>query len=87
MIFLTAGAGATYKKNPVASGVISFIYLFIWILAIVMSLQCNPAGAANRIWPILGAIFFPEIYLVQFAVRRYLIKEAGYCPRIRFGGM
>ena len=77
------GSAAASRRNPVASTIFALVYLVIWILAIVLSLQCNKPGSANRFWPILGAVLFPEIYLIQFAVRKYLIKESGYCPAVR----
>ena len=60
------------------------VFLGLWITAIVLALNCN---ASKKFWPVVGAFFFPEIYLIQFGVRKYLIKEAGYCPlrASRFG--
>lgn len=80
-IFL--GSAAASRRNPAASAIFGLIYLVVWILAIVLSLQCNRPGAANRFWPILGAVLFPEIYLIQYAVRKYIVKEAGYCTAVR----
>lgn len=56
--------------------VLSF-HLVLIIFAVVLAVHCNP----NQKW-LMGivAFLFPEIYLLQFGIRKYLLKEAGYCP-------
>jgi hypothetical protein len=62
---------------------VSIGQIFFWVLrfilfivAVVLAYNINCPG--KRFWPMLGAILFPEIYLIQYVVRRYLIEEPGY---------
>lgn len=83
------GANSKNGGNMLASTIVWFIYLAIWITAIVLAVNCNKTSG-NKFLPILGAIFFPEIYLIQFGIRKYLVKEDGYCPGIggsKFAGL
>lgn len=92
MIITTALQGFASSKNNADLGAVELIFLWVlrliflglWITAIVLALNCN---ATKKFWPVVGAFFFPEIYLIQFGVRKYLIKEPGYCPlgASRFG--
>lgn len=64
------------KKCNVISIVLSIIII---IFAVKTAIRCNPENP----W-LFGVIafFFPEIYLLQFGIRKYLIKEKGYCKSI-----
>jgi hypothetical protein len=57
----------------------SLFILFILILAIVLAVRCNPD---NKIAYGIIAFLFSEIYLIQFFIRKYLIKEKNYCTAI-----
>ena len=66
--------------NPIYRGVGGFFaalfILFIVILAVVIAVRCNPKNT----W-VYGfiAFLFSEIYLIQFFIRKYLIREKNYC--------
>lgn len=56
--------------------IVSLILIFFVILAIVIAVRCNPK---NTFWYGLLAFLFSEIYLIQFAIRKFLIREKNYC--------
>jgi hypothetical protein len=59
------------------SAVTSFVGLAIMIGAVVIATRCNP----NEKWGYgILAFLFPEIYLIQWGIRKYIVKEATYCP-------
>jgi hypothetical protein len=58
---------------------VSLFVLFIVILAIVLAVRCNPD---NKLAYGIIALLFSEIYLIQFFIRKYLIKEKNYCTAI-----
>lgn len=51
------------------------IHCILVLIATIIAIRCNPK---NYFIPLL-AILFPEIYLIQFAVRKYLINDKRYC--------
>ena len=57
---------------------ISFIIIIIFQILPVMliAVHCNPKSPVT--YGII-AFLFPGIYLFQHAVRKYLMKEKGYC--------
>ena len=58
---------------------VALFILFIAILAIVLAVRCNPD---NKLVFGIIAFLFSEIYLIQFFIRKYLIKEKNYCSAI-----
>ena len=54
----------------------SIFGLLISIVAAVIATRCNPD---NKLGYGLLAFIFPEIYLIQWAIRKYLMKENEYC--------
>lgn len=52
-------------------------HLILMALAVILAVYCNPD---RRLLLGLVALVVPEIYLLQFGVRKYLLKEPGYCP-------
>lgn len=58
---------------------VALFILFIAILAIVLAVRCNPD---NKLAYGIIAFLFSEIYLIQFFIRKYLIKEKNYCSAI-----
>jgi len=53
--------------------------LFFVIFAIVLAIRCNP----NHEFAYgLLAFLFSEIYLIQFFIRKFVIKEKNYCTGI-----
>jgi hypothetical protein len=69
-------------KNPglVVNYVFYLIVATIMVAAVLLSLKCNQN---QPFWPKIGyavlAAFFPEIYIIQSLLRKYVFKEAGYC--------
>lgn len=71
------------KKDDSDQTVIMVIYVVLVIISLliqVFSVQtaayCNPQ---NKLFFGLLAILFPDIYLIQFVVRKYMLKTPGYC--------
>lgn len=68
---------ATKQQNVYGIG-----FLLVWIMAVYVAYECNKNGA--YILHMVLAFFFPVIYLLQFAIRKYVIpkSEGGsdYCP-------
>jgi len=58
---------------------VALFILFIAILAIILAVRCNPN---NKLAYGIIAFLFSEIYLIQFFIRKYLIKEKNYCSAI-----
>lgn len=82
------GVQSSNGGNQLYASITWLIYLALLIWAILLAVNCNKGKSAFL--PILGAIFFPEIYLIQYGVRKYLINETGYCPavgRSKFQGL
>ena len=52
---------------------IGVAYFFI---PLYVAIKCNPNDAF--IYG-LAAFLFPEIYIVQFVIRKYMLKQSGYC--------
>jgi hypothetical protein len=63
-------------KNPAANWIITIIIIAIVITAILIAFRCNPE---NKLAYGFIAFLFSEIYLIQFCIRKYLIKEKNYC--------
>lgn len=64
------------------------IFDFIWLLvavivtvmAVVVATRCNTGGAV--VFHGVLAILFPELYLLQFMIRKFALKEKSYCSAI-----
>jgi len=54
----------------------SIFVIFIVILAVIIAVRCNPESPAAYVFL---ALFFSEIYLIQFFIRKYIIQEKNYC--------
>jgi hypothetical protein len=54
----------------------SGVRVMLMVSAVCLAYANNHSG--QRTLPILGALFFPEIYLGQFLIRYYVIQEEGY---------
>ena len=65
--------------HGIGGGITSLFILFILILAIVLAVRCNPD---NKLAVGIIAFLCSEIYLIQFFIRKYLIKEKNYCTAI-----
>jgi len=56
------------------------VCLTLVVLAVIMSQKCNSDETmGTRFLYGLLAFLFPEIYLIQWALRKYAFKEADYC--------
>ncbi len=70
------GNKSTFYGIDAVWGVIS---LGMVIMAVSIAVRCNPM---NSIFYGFVAFLFSEIYLLQFAIRKYILHTPGYC-----GGM
>lgn len=57
------------KTNTIFGISIHVIFAF---LALIIAIRCNPG---KLLIPIV-AVLFPELYLIQFGVRKYILQEA-----------
>ena len=67
---------------PIA-GAGSLLCVIMVVFAVIIALQCNRGHA---FWYVVLALFFPEIYLAQWVIRKFVLKEVGYCPIAAFDG-
>jgi len=58
---------------------IALFIIFVVVLAVIIAVRCNPN---NQFAYALIAFLFSEIYLIQFFIRKYIIKEKDYCKGI-----
>jgi len=82
MLTLALGASAGKTRKDEGAVVVSVglaMELVFWFLAVAVALRCNSGRGWKMIWPLLGAVLFPEIYLVQHVVRRSLLDRPMYC--------
>lgn len=74
-------------KKPSPSLLVSAINIVFFILAVVLAVvpavliarQCNPEFKVR--YGIL-AFFFSDIYIFQWAVRKFIMNEPGYCEML-----
>ena len=52
-------------------------FILIVVPAILISQQCNPN---NKVGYGILAFFFPDIYLFQWSLKKFVRKVDGYCP-------
>lgn len=56
------------------------VQLIIWFIAVAVAMKCNSGkGMWKAAFPVIGAVFFPEIYILQHVVRKSLLNQPGYC--------
>lgn len=60
----------------VGNWITSGVRVVLMIFAVCLAYANNHSG--HRTLPILGALFFAEVYLIQFFIRYYVIQEEGY---------
>lgn len=99
MVFEIAAATSNFvllsknaKASPsdaipvIAGGVTLIVFaIIVWLSAVALAFSCNRKHGGGALLPILGAIFFPSLYLLQFSVRQGLLREQGYCGRVNAG--
>ena len=66
------------KREVMVSVLVTFLLIIIFQILPVMliAVNCNPKSPVT--YGII-AFLFPGIYLFQHAVRKYLVREKGYC--------
>lgn len=74
------------KKEPSAWLAVLFVVLVLLTLFVVVMAIRTAQTCGNSLWSLLAALLFPELYLLQFGFRKFLIKESGYCPRLTTPG-
>ena len=53
------------------------LLILMWVPAILISQQCNPNSKVG--YGIL-AFLFPDIYIFQWSLKKFVRKVDGYCP-------
>ena len=79
---LSVNNAKTYEES-VVNNVLTFTFLTILILisvvpSITIAVSCN-RGFIRTSFVVLFAFFLSDIYLCNYAIRRYWLKEPGYC--------
>ena len=72
-IYETLETSGTYE---VLTWVLLIISLSFTIFAVLVAFKCNPD---NKLAYGLVGLLFPFIYLIQYSIRKYGLKEKGYC--------
>ena len=66
----------TVKNNVFIIIYISLLLMFTAIPAILVAIHCNPN---NKILSGLIGFFFGDIYLLQWSIRKFVLKHSNYC--------
>jgi hypothetical protein len=79
---LNVNNARTYEES-VVNNVLTFTFLAFLILisvipAITIAVSCN-RGVLRTSLVTIFAFFLSDIYLCNYAIRRYWLKESGYC--------
>jgi hypothetical protein len=79
---LSVNNARTYQES-VVSNVLTFTFLIVLILisvvpAITIAVNCNRGMLRTSLITVF-AFFLSDIYLCNYAIRRYWLKEPGYC--------
>lgn len=71
---------ADKKRFALTSVFLGLVALTVIITAVLLSLRCNANQTLGmKIGIAALAVLFPEIYIIQYLLRRYLFKEPQYC--------
>ena len=57
---------------------ISFVLLCTTMPAVLVALQCNPN---NKILYGLIGFFFSDIYMIQWSIKKFILKKENYCKK------
>lgn len=87
MLFLLSSALLTHNNqtdqsnmskllNTILSFFLAIIGIVLVVVAVLVASRCNPKHPI--VFGVL-AFLFPEIYLIQYGIRKYLLKQKGYC--------
>jgi hypothetical protein len=79
---LNVNNARTYEES-VVTNILTFTFVVILILisivpAITIAVNCN-RGKLRTALVTVFAFFLSDIYLCNYAIRRYWLKEPGYC--------
>jgi len=77
-----SGSGDSFT-NVLLTYVFWIMALAITLGAVMLSMKCNYGGDTTKtiVIAILAALF-PEVYLVYFALRKYIFKDTTFCPNL-----
>lgn len=75
------GAGSPSNGYRVAA----VAHLVCFVLAIGLSLLCQPQSGAERVVSVIAAVIVPELYLVYWVARKAL-NPSGFCSRASLQG-
>ena len=73
------------NNNNITSQVYNNIYIILFITlillcttmpAVLVAINCNPN---NKILYGLIGFFFSDLYLIQWSIKKFILKQANYC--------
>lgn len=73
------------NNNNITSQVYNNIYIILFITlillcttmpAVLVAINCNPN---NKILYGLLGFFFSDLYLIQWSIKKFILKQANYC--------
>lgn len=67
---------ATLNNNIYILTFISILLFFTTLPAVLVSINCNPN---NKIGYGVLAFIFSDIYLIQWSIKKFIIKKDNYC--------
>jgi heme/copper-type cytochrome/quinol oxidase subunit 3 len=54
--------------------------LLIWVTAIILAFTCNKGkGFGGTFFPVVVALFIPELYLLNFGIKAGILRRKGWC--------
>lgn len=71
----------TSNSDQLTISVFGLIHLILMVFAVVVAVKCYPSN------PIIAgflAALFPEVALIYFAIRYYLIDDPQFCKELKF---
>ncbi len=67
---------ATLNNNIYILTFISILLFFTTLPAVLVSINCNPN---NKLGYGVLAFIFSDIYLIQWSIKKFIIKQDNYC--------
>ena len=73
------------NNNNITSQIYNNIYIIIFVTlillcttmpAVLVAINCNPN---NKILYGLLGFFFSDLYLIQWSIKKFILKQANYC--------
>lgn len=68
-------------KGGISISIFALLHLILIIFAVVVAVKCYPKHA---IFAGVLAALFPEIALVYFAIRYFVLDDPGFCKSVKF---